>query len=77
MNLYDICVANKWVNGSQMIVIWHVDNLKISHKDPQEVTNMIAYLEFIYGDMTINGGRTRTYLGMDIDLRDEGVEKYV
>ena len=33
VNSYDPCVANKIVNGTQMIVCWHVDDLKISHKD--------------------------------------------
>ena len=35
---YDPCVANKMVNGKQMIVIWHVDDLKVSHVDPLENT---------------------------------------
>ena len=25
VNLYDPCVANKQVNGSQMTIVWHVD----------------------------------------------------
>ena len=75
MNPYNACVANKWVNGIQITVVWHVDDLKISHKDLQEVTNMIAYLKSIYGEMTIKCGRKHTYLGMDIDLSDEGVAK--
>ena len=37
INPYDPCVANKEVNGSQMTVTWHVDDLKVSHKDPAEV----------------------------------------
>jgi hypothetical protein len=28
---YDPCVANKMVNGTQMTVRWHVDDLMISH----------------------------------------------
>jgi hypothetical protein len=31
VNPYDPCVVNKMVNGSQMTVRWHVDNLMISH----------------------------------------------
>ena len=33
-NTYVPCVANKDINGSQMKIIWHVDDLKVSHKDP-------------------------------------------
>ena len=36
---------------------------------------MITYLESIYGEMTIKRGNKHTYLGMDIDLSNEGVEK--
>mmetsp|Transcript_29328 Transcript_29328/g.44391 ORF Transcript_29328/g.44391 Transcript_29328/m.44391 type:complete len:187 (+) Transcript_29328:161-721(+) len=30
----DWCVANKDIKGSQCTIIWHVDDLKISHKMP-------------------------------------------
>eukprot|EP00804_Cyclotella_cryptica_P008708 CCRYP_018544-RA/>CCRYP_018544-RA protein AED:0.46 eAED:0.50 QI:0/-1/0/1/-1/0/1/0/89 len=33
INDYDPCVANKIINGTQMTVVWHVDDLKVSHKD--------------------------------------------
>ena len=32
INPYDPCVANKMVNGNQMTICWHVENLKVSHK---------------------------------------------
>jgi hypothetical protein len=38
LNPYDPCVANKIVNGKQMTVCWHVDDLKVLHCDPAEVT---------------------------------------
>ena len=28
---YDFFVSNKIVNGKQLTVVWHVENLKISH----------------------------------------------
>ena len=33
INPYDCCVANKMVNGKQCTILWHVDDLKISHVD--------------------------------------------
>jgi hypothetical protein len=36
LNPYDPCVANKKVNGTQMTLCWHVDDLKVSHVDPKE-----------------------------------------
>ena len=34
VNPYNPCVANADLNGHQMTVTWHVDDLKVSHKDP-------------------------------------------
>ena len=31
INPYDWCVANKDINGSQCTIVWHVDDLQISH----------------------------------------------
>ena len=38
LNPYDLCVANKIVDGGQLIVVWHVDDLKVSHVDAGVVT---------------------------------------
>ena len=38
LNPYDSYVANKVVDGKQMTVYWQVDNLKVSHCDPAQVT---------------------------------------
>ena len=42
INPYDICVANKMINGNQHTVIWHVDDLKASHVDPKVNDNFIT-----------------------------------
>ena len=53
INPYDPCTANKQVNGSQMMVVWHVDDLKISHKDPKQVDESIDWLDTKHGDPEI------------------------
>ena len=45
INPYDWCVANKTINGQQCTIIWHVDDLKISHAEPDVVTSVIKLLE--------------------------------
>ena len=42
LNPYDACVANKEINGSQCTIIWHVDDLKISHNDPKVVDSVLT-----------------------------------
>ena len=48
INPSDKCVANKIINGNQMTIVWHVDDMKISHKDPVVVTRVIRWLKSIY-----------------------------
>ena len=43
-NPYDLCVVNKEVNSSQFTITLHVNDLKLNHKDPEEVTKMIDHL---------------------------------
>ena len=33
VNRYDPCVSNNMVDGAEMTVCWHVDDLDISHRD--------------------------------------------
>ena len=45
VNPYDLCVANKTLNRSQMTVTWHDDDLKISYADSGEVTKLLNNLQ--------------------------------
>ena len=37
------------INGSQITVCWHVNNLKVSHIDPEEVRKMMSIIENQFG----------------------------
>ena len=37
LNPYDPCVANKVVNGSQLTVCWHVDDLLMTHAEEKVI----------------------------------------
>ena len=41
INPYDWCVANKQINGQQCTLVWHVDDMKISHVDTKIVDDVI------------------------------------
>ena len=49
VNPYNPCVTNKTMRGSQMTVVWHVDDMKISHKMPEAVTSFMNYIKDRYG----------------------------
>ncbi len=75
LNPYDTCVANSIINGKQCTILWHVDDLKISHEDYDVVTDIIEKLSKTYGKLdpiTINRGKVHDYLGMTLDYNKEG-----
>ena len=41
LNPYDTCVTSKKINGEKFTVVWHVDDLKVPHKEPKEVTKLL------------------------------------
>ena len=71
LNPYDKCVANKNINGSICTILWHVDDLKISHVDPNVVSEIIQQLSDEFGHvspLTVHRGKKHDYLGMQIDF---------
>lgn len=79
LNKYDRCVANKMVNGKQCTIIWHVDDLKISHVDPDIIEEIVKKISDKYGKedpVTVNRGKTHDYLGMTIDFSHDGKVKF-
>ena len=49
INPYDWCVANKQIDGQQCTLVWHVDDMKISHCDSKVVDRIIKMLEVEFG----------------------------
>ena len=55
-----------------MTLAWHVDNVKLSHLEPGEVTAMIDWMEATYGKMRVSRGKRHDYLGMVLDYSTPG-----
>ena len=75
MNSYDGCVANKVINNKQCTIAFHVDDLKISHRDEEVVTNIIEELNKRFGDimpLSVSRGKVHDYLGMTFDYTTKG-----
>ena len=45
LNPYDMCVANSMIDSKQCTIVWYVDDNKISHVNPNVVTNVIQKIE--------------------------------
>ena len=57
LNPYDLCVANKIINGKQCTIVWYVDNNKISNEDPAVVNSIIQELTKHFGKLSITRGK--------------------
>jgi hypothetical protein len=83
INPYDPCIANKILKGKQLTVIWHVDDLKVSHVSSNVVTKMADWLKSTYerlfddgsGEMKICRGKIHEWLGMTLDFTVDGEVK--
>ena len=74
-NRYDSCVVNKMVNGKQLTVAWHVDDLKVSHKEGSTLDEFIAMMEKEFGQdapLSVSRGPVQEYLGMTLDFSERG-----
>lgn len=73
INPYDPCVANKMINGSQITVRWHVDDLMISHVDSGVINELIRTIKDIYGEnLAETTGHIHDYLGMVFNYATDG-----
>ena len=64
-NPHDQCVANATIDGSQCTVLWHVDDLKISHVDTKVVDGVIELVNGEFGkesDISVSRGKVDDYL---------------
>ena len=51
LNLYKPCVVNKMVNGEQLTVCWHVDDLKSSHIHPKVNDKFLQWIKDTFGQL--------------------------
>ncbi len=72
INRYEKCVANMCVKGSQATIVWHVDDAKISHKDPEVVSWILGKIKDSFGSLSITRGSEHAYVGMDFRFPGDG-----
>ena len=58
-----------------MMVLCHVDDLKLSHVKSFEITKFAGYLSSIYGGITVHRGKVNDFLGMDLDYIEQATVK--
>jgi len=72
VNTVDKCVANKVINGSQCTIAWYVDDNFLAHADAKLVDSAINSIEKEFPGSVVQKGNELDFLGMEINLRDDG-----
>ena len=74
-NRYNSCVVNKDIDGKQCTIGWPVDNIKISHCNPEIAESIVGLLDKEYekeAPLVVTQGKVHEYLGMTIDFSEDG-----
>ena len=73
-NPYDPCVADGMIKGSQHTILFHVDDLKYSHKKKTVNDEFAKWFEKNYGQhgrVKIHRGKVHDYLGMKLNYSEK------
>ena len=63
------------IDGKQCTILWHMDDLKMSHVDPAVVTAMLGLIDHEHGKegpITVTRGKAHEHLGMTLDCSIKG-----
>jgi hypothetical protein len=74
-NPYNPCKANTKVQRSQQTIVFHVDDLKSSHKSKSVSDKFEKWLNSMYGKhrkATATRGQIHNYLRMELDYQKQG-----
>jgi Reverse transcriptase (RNA-dependent DNA polymerase) len=74
-NPYDRCVVNKVIDGQQCTIIWHVDDLMLTHVSQEVLDHIVSELSGKFGredPLSVHTGDIHEYLGMSIDFSKKG-----
>jgi hypothetical protein len=72
-NPYDPCVFNKIVEGKQVTIAFHVDDLLITSALETGAQSAIEILLANFTDVTVTRGNRHPYLGMNIIVSESGI----
>jgi len=71
---------NKMIEGKQCTILWHVDDIKLSHVDDEVNEEIIEKLNGVYGKeapLVVTRGKVHDYLGMTLDYSVDGQCKVI
>ena len=72
-NPYDACLFNKIVDGKQITVCFHVDDLLVTCECEAVSDQLVEHLESSFTNLTVNRGKQHSYLAMNIVEEEEHI----
>ena len=68
LNPCDGCTANEIINGKQMTMLWHADDVKASHDEMEALEEFVDHLRGTHDDeeigtIKVNHGPRHDFLG--------------
>ena len=72
---YGPCMEKNMANMRKLNTVLHVESLKLSHVDVNEVTKFIKELEILYDYTRVLRWEKHEYLGMGLDFIKKGEVK--
>ena len=71
INPYDWCVTNKIIDGKQCTILWHVDDLKLSHVSDSVIDTKVEIIDKVFATkeapLTVRRGTKNDYLGITLN----------
>ena len=55
----------------EQCIVWYIDDNKISHKDPEVVTEVIEIMKKYFGDLSVTRSKEHRVLGMNTTIIDD------
>ena len=57
---YDKCVSSNVVEGTQFTIVWYVDDNKLSHKNPEVISDIINEVKKSFRELSVVIGKIIT-----------------
>ena len=68
LNTYDICVANKDIDGKRCTIAWYIEDNKVSRVDQDLINYFIIKVEGKFTGLMVTKGNMHTLLGIKISI---------
>ena len=54
-------MENKLVNGKQCMIVWYVDDNKVSHVERKVIDELLSKIKSFFGDITVTRGKEHIF----------------